>query len=126
LGQRTWLTLLEAGAIAALLLLAPAPALRVLLGLPLLAHLAWTVLTSVPVGRIPGPPPGVGERRRNHRLRYRVVEFLREVKRLEAYARRAPEAKVPRAEVDREFKATEERLRHIVSEILRVAGQTGT
>ena len=122
---RTWITTLEVLALAALLLLAPAPVLRVLVGIPLVIHLAWQVLSSVPAGGIPGPPPGVGERRRNHRLRYRVVEFLREVKRVEAYARQATDGGAPSRDMEKNLRGAEQRLHDIIGEIVRVAGQTG-
>lgn len=125
MGNRTALTVLEVLALAAVLLLAPSPALRVVLGLPLILHLGWRVISSVPVGGIPGPPPGVGERRRNHRLRYRVVEFLREVKRIEAYARQAGDGAVAPREVESNLRGAERRLHDIIGEMIRVAGQAG-
>jgi hypothetical protein len=82
------------------------------------------VLSSAPVGGIPGPPPGVGERRRNHRLRYRVTEFLREVKRLEAFARQTSDERSAQT-AQRAVRGTEQRLRDIVGEIVRVAGHSG-
>lgn len=121
---RTWITMVEVLALSALLLFAPSPLLRVLLGIPLALHLGWSVMSSGPVAGIPGPPPGVGERRRNHRLRYRVAEFLREVKRLEAFARQAKDDRSTQT-AERAVRGTEQRLRDIVGEIVRVAGQSG-
>lgn len=123
--KRTWITMLEVLALGGLLLFAPSAAVRVLLGVPLLIHLAWGVLASVPVGGIPGPPPGVQERRRNHRLRYRVVEFLREVKRIEAYARQANGGRAAPRDLERNLRGGEQRLHEIVAEIMRVAGHSG-
>ncbi len=122
---RTVVAILEVLGLTGILLFASTPVLRVIVGLPILAHLGWGVLTSVPLGGIPGPPPGVGERRRNHRLRYRVAEFLREVKRVEAFARQAQIGEVPAATAQKSLQSSEARLRDIVSEIMRVAGQTG-
>lgn len=123
--HRTWITTAEILALIAILLIAPSTLLRVLLGIPIVLHLGWSVLTSVPVGGFPGPPPGVGERRRNHRLRYRVVEFLREVKRLEAFARQTNGRGGADPLVEKNLRGAEQRLRDIVAEIIRVAGQSG-
>lgn len=121
---RTWITTVEVLALSALLLFAPSPLLRVALGIPIALHLGWSVISGMPTGGIPGPPPGVGERRRNHRLRYRVAEFLREVKRLDAFARQATDERSAQT-AERAVRGTEQRLRDIVGEIVRVAGQSG-
>lgn len=123
---RTWMTTVEVLALSALLLFAPSALLRVALGIPITLHLGWSVISQASAGgRIAGPPPGVGERRRNHRLRYRVVEFLREVKRLEAFARQATTDERSADTAERAVRGTEQRLRDIVGEIVRVAGQSG-
>jgi hypothetical protein len=61
--HRTWVTTAETLALVAILVAVPSTLLRVLLGIPIVLHLGWSVMTSVPVGGVPGPPPGVGERR---------------------------------------------------------------
>ena len=50
-----------------LLLSTGSPALRVWLGLPLLAHLGYRALTSLPIGQVPGRPAGVARRPRQSR-----------------------------------------------------------
>ena len=123
--HRTWVTTAETLALVAILVAVPSTLLRVLLGIPIVLHLGWSVMTSVPVGGVPGPPPGVGERRRNHRLRYRVVEFLREVKRLEAFARQANGRGSSDPDVEKNVRGAEQRLHDVVAEIIRVAGRSG-
>jgi hypothetical protein len=123
--KRTWVTAGEVLALAGLLAFAPPTLFSMLLGLPLALHLGWSVLTSVPIGAIPGPPPGIGERRQNHQLRYRVVEFTREVQRLEAYARRLDGNTTPPKQLARDLRKAEERLHNVVSEAVRAVGQSG-
>lgn len=118
---RTWITFGEVAALGVLLLFELPTAIRVIVGVPLLLHLGWSVLTSVPAGKIPGPPPGVGERRRNHQLRYRVVQFLNELQRLEAYTLQGDDGTVPK----RELEKAEERLQSVVTEAVRSVGRTG-
>jgi hypothetical protein len=96
-----------------------------MVGVPVLAHLGWTALTSIPLGAVPGPPPGIGERRRNHHLRYRVVAFLNEVQRVEEFVQGARSAGLPRQEVERNLRSAEHRLRSTAAEVVKVAGQAG-
>ena len=67
----------------ALLLSTGGPALRAWLGVPVLAHLGYLALTSLPIGEVPGRPTGVARQRRNQHLRTRVVAFLNDVRRAE-------------------------------------------
>jgi hypothetical protein len=104
---------------------APGGWASLLLGVPVLAHLGWSALTSVPVGAVPGPPPGIGERRRNHHLRYRVVAFLNEVQRVEDFMQGAKSAGLSRHEVERNLRSAEHRLRSTAAEVVKVVGQAG-
>lgn len=120
----TWITVAEVACLA-LVLLTGGATLRMLVGLPLLAHLGWTALTSVPVGEIPGPPSGVGERRRNYHLRYRVVAFLNEVQRVEQFVQDARANKLPRTEVEKNLRSAEKRILATAGEVVKVLGRNG-
>lgn len=96
-----------------------------IVGIPLLAHLGWTALTSLPVGKVPGPPPGVEERRRNHQLRYRVVAFINEVQRAERFAQRAEARRLPPQEVEKNLRLAENRILDIAGEVVDHVGRTG-
>lgn len=122
--RRTWITAAEIVGLA-LVLLAGSWLVRLTLGLPLLAHLGWSALTSVPVGMIPGPPPGVGERRRNYHLRYRVVAFLNEVQRVERFVQQAREEKLPRPQVEKSLRSAERRILATAAEVAKVLGRNG-
>lgn len=121
---RTWITVAEIVALA-IVLLAGGALLRPLLGLPLLVHLGWDALTSVPVGEIPGPPEGVGERRRNYHLRYRVVAFLNEVQRVEQFVQDAKQANLPREEVEKNLRSAQKRIMATAGEVAEVLGKNG-
>lgn len=123
--RRTWIALAETVALVGLILFFRDTLVLLALGLPLVAHLAWTAVTSVPVGQIPGPPPGIGERRRNHLLRYQVVAFLDQVQRVETFAEKANTAGKPRPDLERELSVAGRRLQAIASDIVKVAGRTG-
>lgn len=107
------------------LILSPGGWMALLVGVPVLGHLGWSALTSVPVGAVPGPPPGISERRRNHHLRYRVVGFLNEVQRVEEFVQGAKAAGLPRHEVERSLRSAEHRLRSTAAEVVKVLGQAG-
>lgn len=123
--RSTWILAGEIGVLAIVLLTAPGGWIALLVGIPVLGHLGWSALTSVPTGAVPGPPAGLSERRRNHHLRYRVVAFLNEVQRVEDFAQRARTAGLPRAEVARNLNSAEQRLRDTAAEVVKVAGQLG-
>src|SRR5688572_2209205 len=81
-----------------LVLLSPSQTMRVMFGLPLLSHLGYRALTSIPLGEIPGRPEWAKQVRRNQDLRSRVLGFLNEMRRVEDLAHhghiggRTPEA----------------------------------
>lgn len=100
--------------------MAPGLAIRLLLGLPLLTHLGWTTLTSLPVGKIPGPPKGVSERRRNHDLRQRVVAFLNEVQRVERYVQQAEVTGLSPNSIGPSLRSAEKRMLATAEEVVRL------
>jgi hypothetical protein len=118
----TWFTGAEVIALGVVLFSASAT-VRLLLGLPLLAHLGYMALTSVPLGQIPGRPEWAKQVRRNQDLRSRVVGFLNEMRRVEDLAHqgyvggRAPEA------VERDLVSAKRRMMAAASEVVRAAGQ---
>jgi hypothetical protein len=111
--------------LGAVLVAASGGSLALLVGGPILLHLGWSALTSVPVGAVPGPPPGLGERRRNHHLRYRVVAFLNEVQRVEEFVQSSKSAGLPRHQVEKNLRSAEHRLRSTAAEVVKVVGQAG-
>jgi hypothetical protein len=96
-----------------------------LLAFGLLAHLGYSALTGLPMGEIPGRPPG-GQQRRNLDLRAKVVVFLREVRRLEEYAQRARLSGWSRTEVDTNMHAAESRIMTAASSVAEAARSTAT
>jgi hypothetical protein len=121
--RETWTTAAEIAALALVLIAWPGPAFRLLIGLPLLFHLGWTTLTSVPVGKIPGPPKGLQERRQNHDLRQRVVAFLKEVQRVEKYMQQAEVSGLPRSKVEQSLRSAEQRMMATAAEVARVTAR---
>lgn len=103
-----------------LVMMAPGLLVRLVVGLPLLTHLGWNTLTSLPVGKIPGPPKGVKERRRNHDLRQRVVAFLSEVQRVERYIHQAEVSGLPHSSVGPSLRSAEKRMLATAEEVVRL------
>lgn len=118
-----WVTVAEALYLALLLVIGPGVWVRVVIGLPILAHLAYTRLASLPRDEEPTLPKSVDGRRRNYELRKRVEEFLNEVKRMERYAVRAKAAGLPRSEVEDNLRSVEKRLHATVAEVPKVVGR---
>jgi hypothetical protein len=121
----TMITIAEVAVLVVLLLLDAPSTARILVGIPLVLHLGWSAVTSLPIGRVPGPPPGVGERRRKHLLRYQVVAFLDYVQKVESLVEERNGSTKPRRSVERELEAAEHRLKEIAGDIVKVAGRTG-
>lgn len=121
----TWIALAEAMGLLLVLFIGSGTWIRLALGIPLLAHLAYTAMTSLPLGEVPGPPEGLDERRRNHQLRERVVAFLNEVQRVEEFARRAQSAGLPPEEVEKNLRRADRRIRSTAAEVVEVVGQSG-
>jgi hypothetical protein len=121
----TWITGAEILVLALLLLAAPGPLVRLWIGLPILAHLGYRALTSLPLGQVPGRPVGVARQRRNQHLRTRIVAFLNEVRRAENYALRATDAGQIPAEIEENLRSAERRMMLAAGEVARVAGRFG-
>ena len=120
--RETWITLAEI-LVLSLVIITPGTAIRLLIGLPLLFHLGWTTLTSLPVGKIPGPPKGISERRRNHDLRTRVVAFLNEVQRVERYVQQAEETGLPQSKLGESLRSAERRMLATAEEVVKLTGR---
>lgn len=116
---QTWIAGAEIVALALLLLWAvDSPAVRVL-GLVVLAHLGYTALTGLPMGRIPGRPLR-GRPRRNLDLRAQVVTFLREVRRVDDYAQSALLAGWPVERLQAGLRAGEQRVMAAAARVAEV------
>lgn len=122
--RTTWLTVAEVSALA-LLLTASSPTLRMWVGLPLLAHLGYRALTSLPIGQIPGRPAGAARQRRNQHLRTRVVAFLNEVRRAENYSLRADRTGAIPDEIEENLVRARRRMLTAAGEVAKVAGRFG-
>ena len=119
--RETWFTGAEITGLG-LLLVAGSETLRTLLGLPLLAHLGYRALTSLPLGRIPGPPEGAKQVRENQDLRSRVVGFLNEMRRVEDIAHQGRlGARTPHI-VERDLIYAKKRMMAAANEVVRAAG----
>jgi hypothetical protein len=109
--------------IALVLLTAPGPIIRLLVGLPLLTHLGYTALTSLPIGMIPGRS-AVKRERRNQDLRIQVRAFLNEVRRVEEYVQRSRTLGRPRSEVEQSLHAAEKRMMAAAAKVVQATGRS--
>jgi hypothetical protein len=119
--RETWFIGAEITGLAILLVAAPG-ILRTMLGLPLLAHLGYRTLTSLPLGRIPGPPDGAKQIRQNQDLRSRVVGFLNEVRRVEDIAHQGHVGRRTPHIVERDLIYAKKRMMAAANEVVRTAG----
>jgi len=108
--------------VIALLLFEPVMAFRLLFGVPLLAHLAYSAMTSLPIGTIPGRPLGKPERT-NHDLRAGVVVFLNEVRRVEDFAQRAVTGGMPETEVEAKLEVARRRILGAANSVAEAVGR---
>lgn len=118
----TWITAAEIMGLGLLLLTDAGPTVRLLLGLPLLVHVGYRALTSLPMGLVPGRPER-GQPRRRYDLRARVVRFLDEVKRAEDYAQRAELAGWPDREVEEYLFRAQHRVLAAARDVANVTGR---
>jgi hypothetical protein len=118
--RETWITGAEILALGLLLVAGPGSLIRLGVGLPLLVHLGYTALTSLPMGKVPGRPEK-GQLRRNLDLRSRTVLFLSEVRRLDDYAQRARDQRWPRSEVEKYLHPLESRMMAAAAEVAKAA-----
>jgi hypothetical protein len=118
----TWITLAEIVALA-LTLAGDGTVIALVVGLPVLAHLGYTALTSLPLGAIPGPPVGAKQLRRNQDLRTRVVGFLNEMRRVQEFAQQGEVSGRPRSEVEKDLRWATQRMMAAAAEVANVAGR---
>lgn len=119
--RATWIALGET-LMLAYLLFQPQLLFRVLVGLPLLIHLGYTGMTSLPMGMIPRRPEGSKQARRNQDLRSWVVRFLNEVKELEDYLWRARSAGSSPAEMSEKVRVGRQRVMAAASQVAKAVG----
>ncbi len=120
--RETWFTGTEIVGLA-LLLLSGSDTVRFLFGLPLLAHIGYRALTSVPLGQIPGRPEWAKQVRRNQDLRSRVVGFLNEMRRVEDLAHHSRIGGRAPAAVEKDLIYAKKRMMEAATEVVRAAGK---
>ncbi len=124
LGSRdraTWIALSET-LMLVYLMFHPSLVFRLAVGLPLLLHLGYTGMTSLPMGMIPSRPEGSKQARRNQDLRSWVVRFLNEVKELEDYLWRARSSDSSPAEMSEKLRRGRQRVMAAASEVAKAVG----
>ena len=122
--RATWISAGEILGLAGLLFFDPGATIRLFVGLPLLAHLGYTAMTSLPMGSIPGRPLGTSQQRRNPDLRSRVVGFLNEVRRVEDYAQRARTAGLPQRVIEENLRSAQRRMMAAAGQVTEVMGRS--
>lgn len=121
--RATWIAAAETSTLALLLFSGPGTLVRVLVGMPVLAHLAYTAMTGLPIGTLPKRPVNVKRDRQNQELRSNVIGFLNQVRRVEEYAQRAQTGGVPVPEVERHLEAGRDRIMAAASQVAEVTGR---
>jgi hypothetical protein len=124
--RSTWIAGAEALVLALILFAGAGALIRFLVGLPVLAHLGYTAMTSLPIGSIPGRPMGTKQYRRNPDLRSRVGGFLNEVRRVEDYAHRARGAGLPPREVERALAGAHEKIMEAAALVVPAIGRSSS
>lgn len=120
--RRTWLTTSEILALGLILVAGAAAPVRLLIGLPIVLHLGYLALTSLPMGAVPRRRDGAAARRR-YDLRARVVRFLDEVKRTEDYVGRARFAGMPNDQVDEYLYTAQRRVMTAAAAVAQASGR---
>lgn len=121
----TWITGAEVLVLALILWAGPGGLIRLGLGLPLLAHVGYRALTSLPMGAVPRRPER-GQARRRYDLRARIVRFLDEVRRAEDFAERARVGGSSKGELEQQLWAAQKRVMSAASEVAKATGQAVT
>jgi hypothetical protein len=122
--RETYIVAAEVLVLALVLITGPATWVRVLVGLPLLGHLGYHAITSLPIGALPGRPEGQTKQRRNQELRSHVAAFLHQVRRLEEYAQRAKVDGRPLREVEHNLLAAERTMMAAAADLVKAAGRS--
>ena len=120
----TWIASAEILGLAWVVLTGPGTFIRLLVGVPLLAHLGYTAVTGLPIGMIPGRPSDKAPHRRNLDLRSTIVVFLNEVRRVESFAQRAKDSGMPRHEVEESLRAAHERIMAAAAQVVSMTGRS--
>jgi len=120
--RETWTTAAAVLGLGLILTAAPGALVRLLVGLPLLVHVGYRALTSLPMGAVPRRPER-GQSRRHYDLRARVVRFLDEVRRAEDFAERARTGGSAASEVERQLWAAQNRVMSAATEVAKATGQ---
>lgn len=120
--RRTWLTASEILTLGLILVTGAAAPVRLLIGLPIVLHLGYLALTSLPMGAVPRRKEG-GMPRRRYDLRARVTRFLDEVKRTEDYVGRARFAGMPDGEVDDYLYSAQRRVMTAAAAVAQASGR---
>ena len=124
LDRSAWVSGAEILGLSLILLAGPPWPVRLLVGLPLLAHLGYNALTSLPLGMIPRRPDDARGHRRNQDLRSRVVGFLNDIRNIEAYAQRAAIGDLPRTEVEVTLRKAQRQMSRAAAEMVTVMGRS--
>lgn len=120
--RESWITAAEVLLLGIVLITPSGPAVRLLFGMPLLIHVGYKALTSLPMGSVPARPAR-GQPRRHYDLRARVVRFLDEVKRAEDYAQQAEVAGLPDLEVKEQLFTAQQRVMSAARAVAKESGR---
>lgn len=120
--RRTLWTALEALALGLIVVAAPSAPVRLLVGLPIVVHLGYLALTSLPMGLVPRRRER-GVARRRYDLRTRIVRLLDEVKRVEDYVGRARIAGLPEDDVEDYLHTAQRRVMTAAAAVAQASGR---
>lgn len=118
----TWITGAEVLGLALILWAGPVGWIRLLVGLPLLAHVGYRAVTSLPMGAVPRRPER-GQARHHYDLRARVVRFLDEVRRAEDFADRARVGGSCESDLKQQLWAARKRVMGAAAEVAKATGR---
>jgi len=118
--RATWIAAAEILGLSAVLWVATESTVLRLAGFALIAHLGYMAMTGLPMGRIPGKPPG-GQPRLNLDLRAQVMAFLREVRRVDEHTQRARVSGVPPAQLADSVRAGEQRVMAAAARVAKLS-----
>lgn len=121
--RETWITAAETLGLGLILTAPPGAVVRLFLGLPILAHLGYRALTSLPMGLVPRRPEQ-GQARRHYDLRARVVRFLDEVRRAEDLAEQSRVGGTLEPDVEKQMWAAQKRVMAAAAEVAKATGRS--
>ncbi len=120
--RATWIVAAEASVLGLILLAGPGKWVRLVVGVPVLVHLGYTAMTSLPFGELPKKPSDARVRR-NQDLRSHVIGFLNEVRRLEEYVQQARTAGLPTDQVEQSKQVGHRRIMAAAARVSQVTGR---